>query len=734
MTGKLRMNLQTRYSLQIMLIIFASMICLSLFSLWHFSSAAREVESVTSSAIESHLEDQLRERAEVMTEYLAQDLANALLVYDLQTMLRQLSTAASQTDVRFVYVYDAGGQIVHDGTRAINAYGLSLDDLLGWEAGALREPRAMRLGNDLQFARPIKVGNEVLGGVAVGLSLDVVAAETAGLRGELKQLSNEGLRKGLSYAGTFTLLFMLAGALLAWVMGRRLASPILKLAQQARQLGRGEFDRHIEIQRNDEVGDLAKAFDGMQQSLQSNQKEIQFLAYHDPLTGLMNRASLVGALEALCADCRKQESLGAVFFIDLDDFKPVNDTLGHEAGDVVLKKTAERLLACVESEFASDCRIDGEGIRSVARLGGDEFTVMLTNLETREQAADIAREILEELSRPFNVSGREIYIGASIGIAFSPADGRDAETLLACADVAMYQAKRRGKHAFKFFEDHMLQETRDKLFMINDLRAALNSDGLTVHYQPIVASASGQVVGAEALVRWHHPRLGLIKAAEFIEVAEKSGEIERLGRWALERVCRDLAGWRDGGLEGLFVSINISSQQLLRVDLPDYVTGALSQWGLGARDLRIEASENRFVSSNDGTVSMLREWNAAGFEIWIDNFGSGSASLLNLLSVPARGIKLDPSFIKNVTTNERLRTFVQSVIKMAHSLHLEVCAVGVTSDALYNWLKDNGCRYLQGQHVGPELNARDFLRHLAFNSHNPDNSESHSLKVIPAPR
>ena len=643
---------------------------------------------------------------------------------------RLLSTAAAQSDVLFVYVYDDNGLVIHDGSPEISAYGKPLDELLGWEASFLREPQATLSGKELRFVRPIQLGTDVLGGVAVGLSLDVVAAETAGLRSELKELSDESLRKELTYAAKITLLFVLAGALLALVTGRQLASPIRTLAAHAQRLGSGQFGQHVKIHRNDEVGDLAKAFGNMQRSLESNQKEIAFLAYHDPLTGLQNRASMLTALEDLCTDCRDRKTRGAVLFIDLDDFKPVNDTLGHEAGDAVLKSAAERLLSCLDSDVARSCKIGGESRKSVARLGGDEFTVMLADIGEKQRAASIASDILAELSRPFEANGREIFIGASIGISVFPEDGRDAESLLARADVAMYHAKRHGKHAHSFFEEHMLEETRNKLFLINDLRSALNGEGFTVHYQPIVAAASGQVIGAEALVRWHHPRRGLIKAAEFIEVAEKSGEIERLGRWALDQVCADLASWREGGLEGLFVSINISSPQLLRPDLPDYVTGALSRWDLGARDLRIEASEDRFSSNADGAASILREWNKAGFEIWIDNFGSGSGSLTSLFGVPARGIKLDPGFIKGITTDERLRTFVSSIIQMAHSLHLEVCAVGVTSAALADWLKENGCRYLQGQFLGPELNARDFLSHLSFKPNDDDDKNPRSLKAI----
>lgn len=714
MNKRIRINLQTRYFVQILLVILVSMIGLSLLSVWQFKSAAGEVQNVTSEAIEAHLEEQVRERGRIMTQYLVQNLTNPLFALNLQRMLEYLSTTVAQRDVVFAYVYDAQGAIVHDGSPAIASYGQQLDELLGWDAGATRELHLVRDGEILHIVRPVKLGDEHLGGVAVGLSLDVVAAESAGLRNNLSALTGQRLRKELTYAGIFTLVFVLAGALLALVTGRKLASPIRDLARQARQLGKGDFDHHVVVGRNDEIGDLALAFRGMSQDLESSQKEIEFLAYHDPLTGLPNRASLLDSLAQLCINCRTGKVGGAVLFIDLDDFKPVNDTLGHDAGDALLISTAQRLIDCLDSEPASTWRVGHQGKYSVARLGGDEFTVILENLQDRQQAGIVAAAVLKTLREPFNVNGHEVYIGASIGIATFPEDGRDAETLLAHSDVAMYHAKRRGKHAFHFYEDFMFEETRDKLFMINDLRRALDSEGLTVHYQPIVAAGSGRTIGAEALVRWHHPKRGLIKAAEFIEVAEKSGEIERLGRWALARVCADLAKWRDQGLDGLFVSINISSRQLLREDLPDLVTGLLAQWELGPRDIRIEASEDRIISASGESVSILRKWNEAGFEIWIDQFGSGSASLLNLQRVPARGIKLNPRFIRNVSTDERLRQFVKAVIDMANSLNLEVCAVGVTSEVQAQWLKDNGCRYLQGQFLGPEMNARELPLHLDF--------------------
>lgn len=709
-----RFNLQARYSVQILLVILGGMIGLSLLSVTQFRSMATGVENTTSSAIESHLQDQVRERGVVMGQFLARELTNPLLNLDFRRMLEHLGNAVSQRDVVFAYVYGPDGTIVHDGSPAIVAYGRSLDETLGWPASAARAPRAENAGEVLHITRPIILADTYLGGVAIGLSLDVVAAESAGLRRDLNELTAESLRQELLYAGIFTVLFLLAGTLLALVTGRRLARPIRTLADQARQLGEGNFDRDISVSRRDEIGDLANAFSTMRSKLLASQQKAEYLAFHDVLTGLRNRASLVETLDELCIRNRSERKLGAVLFIDLDDFKPVNDTLGHEAGDDLLVEAAARLKHCLTGAAAADCLLEGSVDASVARLGGDEFTIVLTRLPEKAQAERVADEVLAALSQAFEIKGNEVFIGASIGISLFPDHGRDAEALLASADVAMYHAKRRGKHAWRRFEQFMLDETRERMFLINELRRALESDGLTVHYQPIIAAANARVIGAEALVRWEHPERGLIKAADFIEAAEKGGEMERLGFWVIKRVCRDLSRWRDQGLEGLFVSINISSDQLLRPDLPDLVTGMLTQYGLGPRDLRVEASEQRFAGGSTDRATILRRWNDQGFDLWIDHFGSGSASLMSLRDVPARGIKLDPQFLKGMSTNERQRDFVAAIMQMASTMKLEVCAVGVTTAPEASWLADHGCRYLQGQFLGPELSADELPRHLEF--------------------
>lgn len=714
-----RFNLQARYSVQIMLVILGSMLSLSLLSVSHFRSMAEGVERTTSEAIQTHLQAQVEERGVVVGQFLSRELTNPLLNLDFRRMLEHLGTAVGQRDVLFAYVYAADGTIVHDGTAAVAAYGTPIDEALGWSASDPRTPETRRSGDALHITRPILLAGDYLGGVAVGLSLDVVAAETADLRRDLNELTGASLRREVFYAGVFTLLFLLAGTLLALVTGRQLARPIRTLAEQARRLGEGNFAQVIEVSRRDEIGDLANAFSTMSDNLQASQQKVEFLAFHDALTGLRNRAALVETLDQLCFRNRSTRELGAVLFVDLDDFKPVNDTLGHEAGDDLLIQAAARLKDCLTGQSGADYLLNGEVDLSVARLGGDEFTILLTGLPERERAETVAQEVLATLSRAFHIHGHDVFIGASIGISIFPDDGRNAEALLASADVAMYHAKHRGKHGWRRFEKFMLDETRERLFLINELRKALANDGLAVHYQPIIAASNGRIIGAEALVRWEHPERGLIKAAEFIEAAEKGGEMERLGLWVMERVCRDLAGWRALGMDGFFVSINISSDQLLRADLPDLVTGLLAQYDLGPRDLRIEASEQRFSGKAEERSMILRRWNDYGFDLWIDHFGAGSASLVSLRDLPARGIKLDPGLLENMSTSERLRDFVAAIVQMARTMKLEVCAVGVTSAAEAGWLAEHGCRYLQGRFLGPELTGAELSEHLSFASDQP---------------
>ena len=714
MKQRVRLNLQARYTVQIVIIIGVIAVSLTLLSAMHFKSMANEISGVTSDSFATHLHDEVRERGWVLERSLAPNLAIPLLHLDMRAMREQLQATNAQQDVMFAYVYDVNGELVHDGSDEVSRYGQHIDESLGWPASKLMRANQRMVGDVLHVVSPVLLGDKTMGTVAIGVSLDSANARIFELEEDIEVLHAENRRDELRVAGIFTFLSLALGSLFALFAGYRLAKPMRVLARQAQRVGQGVFEDDIDIQRNDEVGDLANSFRTMSYDLQASNREINFLAYHDVLTGLPNRLRFREKLDELCDGCKEHGSQGAVLFVDLDGFKPINDTLGHYAGDALLCEVADRLQQCLRTEPCQKWCLEGGEAQSVARLGGDEFAIALKGLDDPEDAALVAKRVLAELSARFRIAGEDVTISASIGIAICPDHGRDADSLLGFADMAMYAVKHDGKQSYRFYEEFMYERTRDRVHLIRDLRRALDNNELQLRYQPIAVSDSGRTVGAEALVRWHHPDRGLMRAGKFIELAEKSGEIGRLGRWVLDRVCQDLAAWRNQGIDEFFVSINFSSHQMLHDDLPGHVTASLERHGLSTSDLRLEAGEDRFFAEADGMVDLLSAWTAAGFEVWVDKFGSGPASLLNLLRVRPHGIKLSPAFISDITVDPRARQFVEGILSFAKMVNLDVCAVGVTSEAAAKWLREHGCRYLQGQYLGPELGASDLADYLEF--------------------
>ncbi len=709
-----RLNLQARYTVQIVIVIAVIAVSLTLLSAMQFKSRADEISGVTSDSFAVHLHDEVRERGWVLEANLAPSLAIPLLHLDMRAMREQLQATVSQQDVMFAYVYDVDGKIVHDGSDEVSMYGQHIDESLGWPASELTRPHQHMVNNELHVVSPVLLGDKSMGAIAIGISLDSANAKIFELEEDIEDLHAENRRDELRIAGVFTVLSLALGSLFALFSGYRLAKPMRVLARQAQRVGQGVFEDEIVIRRNDEVGDLANSFRTMSYDLQASNREINFLAYHDVLTGLPNRVRFKEKLDELCNGCKEQGSLGAVLFVDLDEFKPINDTLGHYAGDALLCEVADRLQQCLRTPPYQKWCLDGGEAQSVARLGGDEFAIALKGLDDPEDAASVAKTVLAELSTRFRIAGEDVTIGASIGIAICPDDGRDADSLLGYADMAMYSVKRAGKQSYRFYEEFMYESTRDRVHLIRDLRRALDNNELQLRYQPIADSDSGRTVGAEALVRWHHPDRGLMHAGEFIDLAEKSGEVSRLGRWVLDRACQDLVAWRKQGIDEFFVSINLSSQQMLHDDLPEFVTASLEQHGLSTSDLRLEAGEDSFFADDDGVIDLLNVWTEAGYEVWVDQFGSGPASLLNLLRVRPHGVKLSPAFILDITVDPRARQFVEGILAFARMVNLDVCAVGVTSEAAANWLREHGCRYLQGQYLGPELSVSDLADYLEF--------------------
>lgn len=434
--------------------------------------------------------------------------------------------------------------------------------------------------------------------------------------------------------------------------------------------------------------------------LQSANDELLQRALSDPLTGLPNRhlfedrlRQAVHRLERVNEQAVVEQL--AVLFVDLDGFKPVNDTFGHGAGDQILVTTAQRLIA--ESR-AGD---------TVARVGGDEFVLLLEGLHAIEDCVQVANRILRAFAQPFEVAGRQLRISCSIGIAMHALKG-DGEKLVAHADAAMYAAKRTGGSSLAFFEAHMSVDTADQLQLQSDLRQALEDDQLELYYQPKIHGRRHRLSGLEALVRWNHPRLGVVGPDTFIPLAERFGLIVRLGHWVINEACRQVAAWGDEGRH-MRVAVNLSVHQLREVSLVDSVEEALRRHGLLGSQLICEITESVAIQEREITTRIFEGLARIGVHLSIDDFGTGYSSLSQLRDLPARQLKIDRSFVKDIEGKEDARAVVEAVIKLAHALRLTVVAEGVETQGQRDVLLDLGCDELQGYFYARPMRASAVL-------------------------
>ena len=414
------------------------------------------------------------------------------------------------------------------------------------------------------------------------------------------------------------------------------------------------------------------------------EERVRYLAQHDILSGALNRASFHDALERAAWQAQAGGGCFAVLCLDLDHFKDVNDSLGHAAGDVVLRAATQRLREVVRH---------GDGI---ARLGGDEFAVLQSGVGVPADVRRLAQRVVERLSQPYEVAGRTVVCTASVGAAVFGTDASTVDDLLHKADLALYRAKAEGRGTFSFYDaalDQMLQSQRE---LLHDLREAIDAESLQLHYQPLYAAQGRELVGYEALLRWRHPTRGNVPPCEFIPLAEEAGLIEPLGRWVLHRACREAAQWP----APLSVSVNLSAAQFRGDDLVATVTGALAESGLAPQRLELEITESLLMSNTERVVSMLNALSAMGVRIAMDDFGTGYSSLSYLWRFPFDKVKIDRSFTQGLETDPKVGLIVRSIVSLAHSMQIRVNAEGVETPAQMQALQRYGCDELQGFLLG----------------------------------
>lgn len=596
----------------------------------------------------------------------------------------------------------------------------------------------------LMLAQPrVQGSNYLMGYVRLGLSMNLLEKDL------------------IEYAKLIVaaaVLFVLVSALVSLVMIRHITAPLARVVQLAHDVSNGKLDTTFRVRGSDEVREIASMLNFIVKSLNSYKTELDVnqhlltmkveertrqlsernnqlkkameettlakerlrrLAYFDSLTVLPNRQFFTEQLKLLLSMAKREGHQLALLFIDLDNFKRINDSLGHTAGDSLLKQVANRLSHCIRESDLISRYIDVNLEIGVSRLGGDEFTVVLNRVEHADAVAKVAQRLLAALARPMMIEGHELVITPSIGIAISPHDGDDVEGLLKHADTAMYHAKNSGKNNFQYYTDNMNQMGVQRLKLETDLRRALEHEELVLHYQPQVDISTGQIIGAEAMVRWQHPEHGLVPPLNFITLAEEMGLIVELGDWVLYEACKQTRFWQQQGLNIPKIAVNLSSLQFEDEAFMGRIRNALKETGLSPGALKLELTESVIMKNADSTIDALGELKSMGISLAVDDFGTGYSSLNYLSQFPLDELKIDRSFVVDIGKEDHNAGLIVAIIAMAESLNLSLVAEGVETSPQCLFLESRGIRIIQGFLFSGPLPADQFealLRNPQFDA------------------
>ena len=434
-------------------------------------------------------------------------------------------------------------------------------------------------------------------------------------------------------------------------------------------------------------------------------EKANYLAYYDTLTNLPNRYLFNDRLQQAITHVEREKKLLALLFLDLDNFKQINDSIGHKAGDQLLRGVADRLMKSVRATDSVTHLSKADSEFMVARLGGDEFTVLLDKIGNIEEPAMVAGRILEMLAEPFIIGAHELFITASMGIAVYPYDGKDLETLLINADVAMYQAKKLGRNSYQYYSESMNKFTFERFTVENKLRKALDQNEFMLFYQPQINIQNGNIIGVEALIRWLQPDLVLTRPGEFIPLAEQTGLIIPMGAWILRVACEQNRAWQKAGLTPMLMTVNVSSIQFSQNNFVETVAQILKDTGLDPQYLQLELTESTIMQNSQNTINKLQALQRMGVQTSIDDFGTGYSSLKYLKHFPLDTLKIDTSFVRDLMTSATDQSIVKAIITLAHNFNLKVIAEGVESREQLDYLRACGCEAVQGYFICPPVNS-----------------------------
>jgi diguanylate cyclase (GGDEF)-like protein len=644
--------------------------------------------------------DQMVERMRSQAAIIGNTSVAALMFGDQQSASKTLSALASERDVVGAVLYTPNGLSFASYRRDTDT--LTPTTLMSFNAGSI--------DGQLFIQTPVRHDGEIIG------SIQLIADNSQWRQQQLLRL------------GTVFGLFVVS-LLVAFIFSQRLqrvvTDPVLRLAETARQITRRrDYSLRAEKLSRDEIGYLVDDFNEMLNQIQVQDAELQRVqgqledkvklrtaelaelaskyehqAYHDALTGLANRITFEYRLKDTIGHVNRHGGELEVLFFDLDRFKRINDTLGHSIGDKLLVQLSKRLMSCLRTND------------TLARLGGDEFGVLMTNT-TLARAGEVAQKLIDVINEPVDVEGHKLHVSTSIGISTYPGDGDSAEAIVKNADTAMYRSKDKGGNQFTFYASDMNQRVERRLRLENKMRAAIDSSAFYLHYQPKWDTQTKQLVGAEALVRWHDAEEGNISPVEFIPLAEECGLIHDIDLWVLEQACIDFGGLYSRGYADIQLSVNFSPSHFVRYDICDEVSRILKRTGFSGDCLELEIIENLIGPDVEDIYSKVHAIRGLGVEISIDDFGTAYSSLSRLKQLPLNTLKIDKSFIMDLDNDPDDKTLVKTIITMAHNLNLKVVAEGVETESQYEFVKQHQCDIVQGYLLGKPM-PLDELESLA---------------------
>jgi len=664
-----------------------------------FIAVACFVAAFVGTAIAIHFET-VERAAQLEAEHVAELIADAAIENNgVARGLQQYVARLNSLRKRDVTIVDAGKKGLADANA--EEIGKKYVADLGNEVGkTIRDGKTRTFieKNDLhpygthQIVVPLRQSASDLSKPAIG----AVILEYTSIREELLAVEREVLYL-IAATGIVVVLLVTSFGL---GIATRIAQPLRNLKSSVERIAAEDYEARVAVTSHDEIGLLGSAFNKMAEDLSVAAQRTEYLAYYDSLTTLPNRSMFSKLLNQAIRLARRDGKQLAVLFVDLDRFKYINDTLGHEAGDLLLQEVAKRLQACLRE---SD---------TVARLGGDEFVILVPAVHDVADVEVVAHKILAATGRSFVALGQEFRVTASIGISTYPNDGDDEQSLMKNADIAMYQAKEDGKNHFQFYSARINTNSFERLALESSLRRALEHGEFQLHYQPRIEARKGGIVGMEALLRWQHPELGMVAPTKFISIAEETGLIVSIGKWVLKTACTQNVAWQKMGLPHLNIAVNLSRRQFSDEGLLRDVTSILVETAMSADLLELEITESTLMHDVDKAIRTLKAFRDMGVRLAIDNFGTGYSSLSNLTQFPIDTIKIDGSLIHDLSNQTQNGGIAEAIIAMGRNLSLTVVAECVETKAQADFLREHACDEFQGFYFSKAVTAGTFAELL----------------------